>query len=217
MKILVVAPHPDDEVIGCGGTIVKHAKSGNEVSLCFVTAAYTPDWSKSYIKNRKLEIQKACEVMGISSKFQLDLPTVKLDTVPQKELNDKLSKVVLEAKPDVCYIPSYSDLNKDHRLVFESSLVALRPLAHRTKKILSYEVLSETEWGSFNRTFQPNVYVDVTKTFKDKILAMKAYASELKSGNHPRSLEIIESLARKRGSEIGCKYAEAFSLIRHIE
>jgi len=216
MKILVIAPHPDDEVIGCGGTIAKHAKEGDEVVLCYVTKAYPPDWSKAYIKNRVLEIQKACKVMGVSSKYQLDLPTVKLDTVPQKELNDKISKVVLKVKPEICYIPSYSDLNKDHRLVFESSLVALRPLAHRARKVLSYEVLSETEWGSFNRTFQPNVFVDITGTFKVKISAMKAYGSELKSGNHPRSIEIIESLARKRGSEIGCKYAEAFSLIRQI-
>lgn len=216
MKILIIAPHPDDEVLGCGGTIAKHTKEGDEVYLCIVTKGYTPDWSEEFIKNRPKEIEKANKILGIKKTYFLDYPTVKLDTIPQKELNEAISKVVNEVKPDILYIPHKGDLNKDHRLVFESSLVATRPANHKVKKILSYETLSESEWGQPIEVFISNVYVDISETFGKKIEAMKAYGSELKQYPHPRSLEIIEALAKKRGSEVGVKFAEAFMLIREI-
>lgn len=216
MKILIIAPHPDDEVLGCGGTVAKHSKRGDEVYLCIVTKAYTPDWSEEFLKNRSKEIEKANKILGIKKTYFLNYPTVKLDTFPQKELNEAISKVVAEIKPDVAYIPHKGDLNKDHRLIFESSLVATRPVNHKVKRILSYETLSETEWGQSIEPFIPNVYVDVSEIFEKKIEAMKAYESELKQCPHPRSLEIIEALAKKRGSEVGVKFAEAFILIREI-
>ena len=214
--MLVIAPHPDDEVLGCGGTIVKHAKNGNEVYLCVVTKGYTPDWSEEFLKNRPKEIEKANKILGIKKTHFLDYPTVKLDTIPQKELNEAISKVVNEVKPDILCIPHKGDVNKDHRLVFEASLVATRPANHKVKKILSYETLSETDWGQPIEPFVPNVYVDISETLDKKIEAMKAYGSELKQYPHPRSLEIIEALAKKRGSEVGVKFAEAFMLIREI-
>ncbi|RLA93713.1 MAG: PIG-L family deacetylase, partial [Deltaproteobacteria bacterium] len=94
MKILIIAPHPDDEVLGCGGTIAKHTKEGDEVYLCIVTKGYTPDWSEEFIKNRPKEIEKANKILGIKKTYFLDYPTVKLDTIPQKELNEAISKVV---------------------------------------------------------------------------------------------------------------------------
>ena len=215
-KMLVIAPHPDDEVLGCGGTIVKHAKNGNEVYLCVVTKGYTPDWSEEFLKNRPKEIEKANKILGIKKTHFLDYPTVKLDTIPQKELNEAISKVVNEVKPDILCIPHKGDVNKDHRLVFEASLVATRPANHKVKKILSYETLSETDWGQPIEPFVPNVYVDISETLGKKIEAMKAYGSELKQYPHPRSLEIIEALAKKRGSEVGVKFAEAFILIKEI-
>jgi len=216
MKILIIAPHPDDEVLGCGGTIVKHVNRGDEVYLCIVTKGYIPDWSEEFLKNRPKEIEKANKILGIKKTYFLDYPTVKLDTIPQKELNEAISKVVNEVKPDILYIPHKGDLNKDHRLVFESSLVATRPANHKVKKILSYETLSESEWGQPIEVFIPNVYVDISETLGKKIEAMKAYGSELKQYPHPRSLEIIEALAKKRGSEVGVKFAEAFILIKEI-
>ena len=216
MKILIIAPHPDDEVLGSGGTVAKHSKRGDEVYLCIVTKAYTPDWSEEFLKNRTKEIEKANKILGIKKTHFLNYPTVKLDTFPQKELNEAILKVVDEIKPDVAYIPHKGDLNKDHRLIFESSLVATRPANHKVKRILSYETLSETEWGQSIEPFIPNVYVDVSEIFEKKIEAMKAYESELKQCPHPRSLEIIEALAKKRGSEVGVKFAEAFILIREL-
>ena len=216
MKILIVAPHPDDEVLGCGGTIAEYVGQGDEVHLCIVTKACFPDWSEEFIKNRPKEIKKSNKILGIKKTYFLDYPTVKLDTIPQNELNEAISRTMLEINPDIVYIPHEGDLNKDHRLVFESSLVATRPTNCKVKRILSYETLSETEWGQPIEPFTPNVYTDISEAFEKKIEAMKAYESEIKPYPHPRSLEIIEALARKRGSEAGMKFAEAFMLIREI-
>ena len=215
-KILIIAPHPDDEVLGCGGTIAKYSKKGNEIYLCIVTKAYTPDWSEEFLKNRPKEIKKSNKILGIKKTYFLDFPTVKLDTIPQKELNSAILKVIQEVDPEVLYIPHEGDLNKDHRLVFEAALVAVRPTSRLVKRILSYETLSETEEGSAIKVFVPNVYEDIAETFNIKIEAMKYYKSEIKEFPHPRSLETIEVLAKKRGSEAGFKYAEAFELIREI-
>lgn len=216
MKIMVLASHPDDEVLGAGGTIAKHTAEGDDVYLCIMTKAYTPEWSEKFIKSRSKEIEKSKKILGIKKVYFLDYPTVKLDTIPQKELNDSISSVVNEVQPEIAYIPHKGDLNKDHRIVFEASLVALRPLHSKIKRILSYETLSETEWGENIEPFTPNFFIDITKTMNKKIEAIKAYMSELKPYPHPRSLEIIEALAKKRGSEVGVNLAESFMLIREI-
>ena len=216
MKILIISPHPDDEVLGCGGTIKKHSRNGDEVYLCIVTKGYTPDWSKEFIENMSKQIKESNTILGIKKIYFLGYPTVKLDTIPQKELNEAISQVVSEVKPDILYLPHKGDLNKDHRLIFEASLVATRPINHKIKKVLSYEVLSETEWGQPIEPFIPNVYVDISGTFDKKIEAVNAYKSELKQYPHPRSLEVIEALAKKRGSEVGVNFAEAFMLIKEI-
>lgn len=216
-KVLMIAPHPDDEVLGCGGTISKHVRAGNEVYVCIVTKAYTPEWSDDFIKNRSEEIKKAHKILGIHKTLFLDLPTVKLDTFPQVDLNAAIFEMVFNVDPEIVYIPHKGDLNKDHRLVHYASLVATRPANRNIKKILSYETLSVTEWGSTIEPFIPNFYTTLSEEdFKKKIEAMKAYSSELKPYPHPRSLEIIEALAKKRGSEIYVNYAEAFILIREI-
>jgi LmbE family N-acetylglucosaminyl deacetylase len=216
MKILIIASHPDDEVLGCGGTIVKYAKRGDEVHLCIVTKAYTPDWSEEFLKNRLGEIDEANKILGIKKTYFLDFPTAKLDTVPQKELNQAVSKVIKEVAPHILYVSHQGDLHKDHRLVYEAALIASRPMEIPLKRILCYETLSETDEGITIKPFFPNVYHDITDTFRTKVEAMKAYKSEVRQYPHPRSLEIIEALAKKRGSEAGLKLAEAFMLMREI-
>lgn len=214
--ILIIAPHPDDEVLGCGGTIKKKSQSGDSVYLCVVTEPYSPEWSEAYIANKEKEIRMAQRILGTKKVFFLGFPTVKLDTIPQKELNDAIEKIINEIKPEEVYIPHVGDINKDHRIVHEASLVAMRPKPNSSiKKILSYETLSETEWGIVS--FCPNAYEDVRKTFNYKISAMRAYKSELKSAPHPRSIEVIKALAKKRGSEVGLQFAEAFILIREVK
>lgn len=222
MKILVIAPHPDDEVLGCGGTIKKYTSMGDHVYLCIATRAYTPDWTEEFIINRKKEIELSVKALGINKLFLLDFPTVKLDTISQKEINDSISKVVQETKPEIVFIPFAGDINKDHKLIFEASLVALRPkLESSVKKVYCYEVLSETEWAKpaqkIEDVFMPNYYEDISDYLEDKIKAMECYKSEVKDYPHPRSLGGIKVLAQKRGIESGLKLAEAFMIIREIK
>ena len=216
MRVLVISPHPDDEVLGCGGTIAKYVDHGDTVYLCIITTVYTPDWSEEYIQNKKVEIAKANEILGINKTYFLDLPAVKLDMVPQKQINDLLQNIVNEIRPEVVYIPWKGDLNRDHRIIFESSLVATRPTNSIIKRILAYEILSETEWGQSIEAFHPTVYEDISYHIAKKLDAMRSYKSELKESPHPRSLESIEILAKKRGSEVFIRHAEAFMLIREI-
>jgi len=204
MRVLVIAPHPDDEVLGCGGTIKKHTNKGDEVHLCIVTRAYTPDWTQEFIENRKKEISCANEVLGIKETIFLDLPTVKLDRVGQKKLYDLISGNIGKVKPETLYLPFAKDSNKDHQLVFEAGFIASKAL----KKVLSYSYESPL--------FMPNIYIDISDTLEDKLKAMSCYKSELKEYPHPRSLEAIKVLAEKRGTEAGLKAAEAFMLIREI-
>lgn len=216
-KILVIAPHPDDEVLGCGGTIAKYSKLGNEVYLCVVTRAYTPDWTEEFIRNRAKEVERVRKILGIKKVYFLNFPTVKLDMIPQKELNEAISRVVKEVEPEILYLPHAGDLNTDHRLVLEAALVASRPFSAPTiKRVLSYETLSGTEYGVPLKVFTPNVYEDISETFNLKLKAMKVYRNQLKLFPHPRSLGAIEALAKKRGSEARFKFAESFMLIREI-
>lgn len=216
---MIIAPHPDDEVSGCGGTIAKHVREGNEVYLCIVTKPYPPEWSEEEIDERRKEVFAASKILGIKQLHFLELPTVKLDTIPQKELNDKVAQVIEKVKPQVLYIPHQGDLNKDHQIVFQSVMVAIRPRSDSTlKKVLSYETLSETEWAApgITNAFIPNIYVDISQTLGSKLKAMQEYRRELKRFPHPRSLQAISNLAKLRGSTIGVKAAEAFMLVREL-
>lgn len=216
MKVLVIAPHPDDEILGCGGTIAKHVSQGDEVYICIVTQTYKPDWSDEYVKKRNKLIEKYQKILGIKKMLFLNYPTVKLDTIPQKKINDSLYKIVKKIEPEVLYIPHKGDLIKDHRLIHEACLVVARPTNNKIRRVLSYEVLSETEWGLKTDPFIPNVYVNISGFLEKKIKAMKTYSIELKKYPHPRSEEIIEALAKKRGSEAGMRLAESFMLIREF-
>jgi len=218
-RVLVIAPHPDDEVLGCGGTMVKYVSGGDEVYLCIVTKAYTPEWTDDEIRERKEEVHTVNEILGVKKTYFLGLPTVKLDTIPQKELNDLISQVVNEVQPEVVYLPHQGDANKDHRLVFEAAMVATRPKPNLTiRKVLCYEVLSETEWAApFEESaFIPNVWTNISGVLETKLKAMSGYKSELKEFPHPRSLEAISALAKMRGANVGVDAAEAFMLVREI-
>ncbi|TSC91525.1 MAG: LmbE family protein [Parcubacteria group bacterium Licking1014_17] len=213
MKILIVAPHADDEVLGCGGTIKKRASKGDEIRVCFVTQAYEPEWTAAYIKNKEKEITRACFVLGVAEKYFLGFPAAKLDSIPKKDLNFKIKEIIKNFVPKAIYIPHRDDLHFDHRLVYEACLVATRPIGKcSVEEIYTYETLSETEWGM--GSFRANVFEDISDTLKYKIKAMKAYKSELMTYPHPRSLRAIKALAEKRASESGFKFAESFELLK---
>ncbi|NQT30410.1 MAG: PIG-L family deacetylase [Candidatus Saganbacteria bacterium] len=212
MKVLVVAAHPDDEVLGVGGTILKHTKAGDEVFVCIVTKAYEPQWPKEYMEEKIKEQEQVDNLLGVKKRFNLDLPTVKLNTLSHGEINKKIAEVVDGVNPDIIYTHFEGDLNLDHTLIFRASMVASRP--PKNIKLLCFETLSETEWN--NQAFLPNYWVNIGGFIDKKVEALKIYKSEVKPYPHPRSEKGVRILAQKRGLEICREHAEAFALIREI-
>jgi LmbE family N-acetylglucosaminyl deacetylase len=219
MRILVIAPHPDDEVLGCGGTIARCTAAGDCVNLCVVTRAHSLGAPESEMERRRAEVHRASEVLGITEVRFLDFPTVKLDTVPLKDLIGSIGKVMGELAPEVLYVPHHGDVNTDHQVVFRAAMIAARPKPSiPLRKVLCYETLSQTEWAApfAENAFLPNVFVDISKTLEIKLRAMSAYQLELQRYPHPRSREAISNLAGVRGATIGVAAAEAFMLVREI-
>jgi N-acetylglucosamine malate deacetylase 1 len=211
MNVLVIAAHPDDEVLGMGATIKKLSKN-NRVYLCVVSEGASAQYkNKKMIQVRKESCKKSSKILGISEVFFLDFPDMQLDSIPQLEINRSLEKIIAKIKPDVVYTTPSNDLNKDHKIVFESTLVVTRPLSSSVKEILSYELP-----GLIKTPFSPNVYIDITKEMSHKIKAFKMYKSEIKNFPHSRSIIAIENLSIQRGIESGLKNAESFKLIKKI-
>lgn len=215
IKVLVFAPHNDDEVLGVGGTIAKYVKEGYEVIVCEVTSGK----DKELLEKIKNEALAAHKVLGVSETMFLELPVVGLADIPTKVLNQAFFDVVKKVKPNIAYIPHKGDMHIDHTMVAEAAMVALRPNNNpQLKAIYAYETLSETEWNipSADNLFVPNVWSDITETIDIKLKSMECYQSQLYEFPHPRSLEAIESLSKVRGSTICVNNAESFMLIRGI-
>jgi LmbE family N-acetylglucosaminyl deacetylase len=224
MKILVVASHPDDEVLGCGGTVAKLSKHDAVYTLLLGRGIASRDILESEkikrLKKIKNESKRANKILGAKKIFFEDFPDNRFDTVPLLSIIKSIEKVMQETKPDVIFTHHHGDLNIDHQITNKAVLTAARPVGdYSVKKILAFEVLSSTEWHAKNRReiFSPNTYVDISKTIGKKLSAMRCYKSEIRPYPHPRSLEGIKILAKKRGLEVGLRYAEAFYLARLIE
>ena len=220
MNILVIATHPDDEVLGCGGTIARHVSRGDRVDVLVVTRGAPDLFSEDQVKQLRKELESAHLILGISAVHFLDFPAPKLDSVPAHELADAIGTQIGSIRPAAVYIPHRGDLHSDHRSVFGAALVAARPIGNPVvRRLLSYETLSETEWAApvAEDAFLPSVFLDITGFLEKKKQALAAYRSQLKDFPHPRSLEAVECLARLRGSTVGVQAAEAFQLIREIE
>lgn len=213
MKVLVFAPHNDDEVLGVGGTLAKYAQLGYEIFVCEITSG----------KDRKLtnliqsEALQAHRILGVKETFFLGFPVVELNNSSVIELNKAINKIVDLVKPNIAFIPHKGDMHIDHSVVSRSAMVALRPLLNpQLLAIYSYETLSETEWNipSPDNFFAPNTWCDITDTIGLKLEAMSCFESQLMEFPHPRSLKAIRSLSEFRGSTIGVNNAESFVLIR---
>jgi len=215
MRVLVIAPHPDDETIGAGGTIARHVARGDEVFLCVVTQGYSPPWPEDIVETARRQVEAVRKVLGIRQTFFLGFPTVKLNAAPNAELTGALQKVVDDVRPEVVYTSSASDVNQDHRIVFEATLVATRPLPGCTvRRVLCYEAGYTSRYWPM--PFGPSVFVDIADFLDKKLEAMKCYETELREPPHPRSLEGMELVARERGQSVGLKAAECFELVREI-
>ena len=209
MKILVIAPHPDDEVLGMGGTIKKLSRK-NKIILCVVSEGATAQYKdKKMIKVRRDSCKKTAKILGISQTIFLDYPDMRLN-LSHLDINKKLEEIVEKYRPEIVYTAPKNDLNLDHQIVFNSTLVACRPKSG-VKQILCYEIQGNTKVP-----FVPNVFENIEKEFPYKIKGFKMYESEVEEFPNPRSITAIENLAIQRGVESGTKKAEAFELIRVV-
>lgn len=220
MRVLVFAPHPDDEIIGVGGTIAKRAKAGDEVYVCVVTKGQSPMFDSEFVEQGRRECREADAKLGVKETMFLNLPAVMLETVPRYEMNGKFCEAVQRIRPDEVYLPHRGDMQLDHQMVVDAAMVAVRPRGNwYPKRVYAYETLSETGWNIPNTVneFIPTVYEDITDTFEQKMAAMNVFQSQLAPFPAARSIGAIGALAKFRGATVGVCAAEAFSLIREVK
>ena len=224
-KILIIAAHPDDEILGCGGMINKFRKLKIEFKVIFLAEGSTCRFSNICGEEAKEAINKrnnyALDVMkflGIKDYQFLNLPCGRLDEIPIIEINKIIEKNIKEYSPDTIFTHSLLDCNNDHKIIYNSTLMAARPIPeNKIMRIYSYEIQSSSEWN-FENQFQPNYFVSLSEDdLNMKIEALNMYKSEIKKYPFPRSNEGIKTLAMYRGMQVGVKYAEAFKLIRQIQ
>jgi len=206
-KALIIGAHPDDEILGCGGTMFKLKDKGYELYVLILTKAYIPDWSMEYIKWAVEAQKKVDKFVGITKRYNYDYPTVMLNNIPHGDLTKEIKKIIDEVKPDVIFT-HHSDLNLDHEIVSHCTIAACRPPSRI--KILAYEIPSTTELSP--HPFLPNIYICLSKNhLLKKLKAYSFYDREIKKS---RSKRKVQTLATKRGDDVLCNYAEAFKLIR---
>lgn len=217
--VLAIAPHPDDEVLGCGGTLARHAAQGDAVHVLIITRGdpdLYPDDDEVAIRQ---EIEAAHHVLGVDSTTYLDFPAPRLDTIAGYQLAEAIGQVIAQVRPDTLYLPHHGDIHVDHQRVYQAALVAARPINHcPVRRLLCYETLSETEWSppQGSAAFIPTAFSDISDFLEIKLKAMACYEAELKEFPHPRSLPAITALAQLRGATVGLKAAEAFAVVRQI-
>ena len=224
--ILVVAAHPDDEVLGCGGTIARHADEGDYVQILIVAEGAT---SRQQLRDRiqvgeelstlAQAAHTAGSILGAAGVELLDLPDNRLDSLDRLDLIKHIEDRINFHQPQVVYVHHAGDLNVDHRRLHEAVVTACRPIpGHPVRRLLSFEVASSSEWQAPGSapTFKPNWFVDISDQWKRKRAALMAYSMEMRPWPHSRSLEALEHLARWRGSQVGIEAAEAFCLLREI-
>ena len=224
-RTLVIAAHPDDEVLGCGGTIAKLASQGKEVHVLILATGLTsrvgfdsektPDALHAHLERAS----RACALLGAKNVNFAGLPDQKMDTLPLLEIIHRIEAEIELIKPQTIFTHHGGDLNQDHVVTFRATLTAARPVAGSVvRAVYSYEVPSSTEWAfnKFEPTFQPNLFSDIGATLQRKIQAMQIYESETREFPHPRSPEALAAIAQRWGSVCGLKAAEAFEIVREL-
>jgi LmbE family N-acetylglucosaminyl deacetylase len=222
MKTIIVAPHPDDELLGCGGTLLRRVAEGGTVAWLLMTKmTEEAGWTAERIQQRTSEIDRVCKGLQIAPHhlYALDFPTSELDRIPISTLVKRISAVFSHFRPDEVMLPYPGDVHSDHRITFGAASACTKWFRHPSvKRVLTYETLSETDAGiDPKQTFHPNVFVDISSYLDRKIELMQVYASEMGDFPFPRSKEALCALAKLRGVQAGFKAAEAFSLLREIQ
>jgi LmbE family N-acetylglucosaminyl deacetylase len=225
-KILIVAAHPDDELLGCGATIFKLIENNNDVHVIFLSEGVsarhdlnTPNSFQSEILDRENSARQFGNHAGFCICNFFRLPNLRMNTLNLLDIVKLVSDVIKKLNPDIVFTHFANDLNSDHQISFEATLTALRPFSNiKNTQLLTFETLSSTEWISSqrNKIFYPNLFIDVTGYIDNKLDSIKFYEFEMRKNPHPRSKEVITALAKIRGSQCGVNFAEAFELVRAI-
>jgi LmbE family N-acetylglucosaminyl deacetylase len=222
--VLVIAAHPDDEALGCAGTIARHSIGGDEVHVVFLTDGVSSRGQErtardAAIRRRQEAARQAARVLGANPPHFFDFPDQRLDTVPLIEITQSIESLVAPLRPEIVYTHAVGDLNVDHRLACAAVLTAFRPTPGQcVSAIYGFETLSSTEWnfGASSVSFQPVRFVCIADVFNRKVSALNAYCEETREFPHPRSHEAVRALAALRGSAVGVNAAEAFSVLREV-
>jgi LmbE family N-acetylglucosaminyl deacetylase len=220
MNVLVICAHPDDETLGCGGTMLKHARSGDSVAWVVVTQAHEPQWSAETIRTKAVEVQRVAAAYGARI-VRLGFKSSRLDTTPRSELITAISGAIDEIRPEVVYVVHPGDVHGDHADVFDATLAVLKAFRMGSlgvRRVLAFETLSSTDAAApvAGRAFVPTVFSDISSELERKLEIMAIYASEFQADPLPRGPAAIRALARLRGATVGVEYAEAFWLVREL-
>lgn len=212
--VLVIVSHPDDEILGCGGTIRRLIINGYKV-ITVITAKGRKE-EENHIEHC---VEQANKILGVKDVVYLEFPNLELETFPLHEIAKEIEKLIDKYNPDIIFTHHYGDLNRDHQITYQAVLTAARPLpGMEVREILCIEIVSSSEWTQHtsDKVFKPNYFVNISDTLDDKILSLKQYDVEIRPYPHPRSYEGIISLAKVRGMTVAVEYAEAFEIIRRI-
>jgi LmbE family N-acetylglucosaminyl deacetylase len=219
-SILVVVAHPDDEVLGCGGTIARHTAEGDTVHVVFMADGFTSRQNvvAAELQQRENARAAALDILGVSKFYALNFPDNRMDSVPLLDIVKRLESIVEPMRPTRVYTHHNGDLNIDHRVTHQAVMIACRPVPScSVREILAFEVMSSTEWGTPGVTpFSANAFVDISDFVSKKLEALAAYGLEMRPSPHSRSVANIEILARHRGNCMGIEAAEAFAVVRML-
>lgn len=220
-RVIVISAHPDDEIIGAGGALLKHIVNGDEVYWLITTNVFEDQgFSKERVESRQVEIEKVAEMLGITKTFKLTFPTMSLSSSSLLKMVPQISEIFQEVQPETIYCLNRSDAHSDHRVTFDAVMACTKSFRYPfVKKVLMYECISETEFAPMlpEKVFMPNYFVDISDFFERKLEIMQVYESEIGEHPFPRSLRNMEALATFRGASVGVEYAEAFQLVKYID
>lgn len=213
-RVLVVAAHPDDELLGVGGTVIKHVEQGDEVLTLIMCEGESLRYKKDV--GQKTAIQEAGKILGVKEVRQMGFPDQRLDTYTLTDIITPLEKVSEEFRPNIVYCQCGGDINMDHQLLFQAANVAFRPLDSWIEEVYAFYTVSSTEWG-YPREFKPDTWIDISNTLQKKLEAFKCYQSEIREYPHPRSVKSVEYAAHFWGNQCSMDSAEAFMTIRRMK
>jgi len=221
MKVIIISAHPDDEILGCGGTLLKHKVNGDEIFWVIITNMLENyGFSQKQIETRQQEIETIKNMLEASSVYKLNYPSMDIDSNSINKIIPQISDIFNQIQPEVIYLMNRSDAHSDHRITFDAVMACTKSFRYPSiKKVLMYECISETEFAPAlpEKVFIPNYFVDISSFLEKKLAIMQIYESELGEHPFPRSLKNIEALATFRGASVGVEYAEAFQLLKYID